>query len=102
MPEIGTTTSFRVGVHGEYPNIPRFDWHATGRLTLTVGGWPSRRWNDTERASIDSRLRGVIAGIVSLAEEKRIKEAEEERRQQYLRGRVAEYKAQVQRAQRGT
>ena len=67
--------SFRVGVHAEYRDIPRFDWHATGRLTLTVGGWPSRRWNDTERGLIDSRLRGVIAGIVSLAEEKHIKES---------------------------
>ena len=88
--------SFRVSVHAEYPDIPRFDWHATGRLTLTVGGWPSRRWNDTERGLIDSRLRGVIAGIVNLAEEKRIKEAEEERRRNTYEAAAAEYKVQVQ------
>jgi hypothetical protein len=45
---------------------------------------------------IDSRLRGVIAGIVSLAEEKRIKEAEEERRRNTYEAAVAEYKVQVQ------
>lgn len=42
--------SYRVGVRAEYPNIPQFDWHPTGRLTLTVGSWPSRKWNDTERS----------------------------------------------------
>ena len=46
--------SFRVGARGEYPNIPQFDWHPTGRLTLTVGSWPSRNWNDTERGLIVS------------------------------------------------
>ncbi len=59
--------SFRVGARGEYPNIPQFDWHPTGRLTLT-GSWPSRKWNDTERSLIDSRLSGIVAAIVGLAE----------------------------------
>lgn len=35
--------SFRVGARGDYPNIPQFDWHPTGRLTLTVGSSPSRK-----------------------------------------------------------
>lgn len=70
--------SFRRGGREEHPEIPQFDWHATGRLTLTVGEWPSRRWNDTERSLIDTRLRGVVAAIFGLAEEKRAKEAEEE------------------------
>jgi len=72
--------SFRVGARGEYPNIPQFDWHPTGRLTLTVGSWPSQRWNDTERSFIDSRLSGGVAAIVGLAEAKRAKEEDEERR----------------------
>ncbi|TXH44930.1 MAG: hypothetical protein E6Q92_03860 [Burkholderiaceae bacterium] len=72
--------SFRVGARGEYPNIPQFDWHPTGRLTLTVGSWPSRKWNDTERSLIDSRLSGIVAAIVGLAEAKRAREEEEERR----------------------
>ncbi|MGB5102047.1 MAG: hypothetical protein WBO04_01845 [Steroidobacteraceae bacterium] len=63
--------SFRVGARGEYPTIPQFDWHPTGRLTLTVGSWPSRKWNDTERSLIDSRLSGIVAAIVGLAEAKR-------------------------------
>ena len=73
--------SFRVGARAEYPNIPQFDWHPTGRLTLTVGSWPSRKWNDTERSLIDSRLSGIVAAIVGLAEAKRAKEEEEHRRQ---------------------
>jgi hypothetical protein len=30
--------SFRAGGRVEYPNIPQFDWHPSGRLTLTVVG----------------------------------------------------------------
>jgi hypothetical protein len=87
--------SFRVGDRGEYPNIPQFDWHPTGRLTLTVGSWPSRKWNDTERSFIDSRLSGIVAAIVGLAEAKRAKEEEEERRRRTYEEARARYEAQV-------
>ena len=87
--------SFRVGARGEYPNIPQFDWHPTGRLTLTVGSWPSRKWNDTERSLIDSRLSGIVAAIVGLAEAKRAKEEEEERRRRTYEEARARYEAQV-------
>lgn len=87
--------SFQAGFRAEYPDIPRFDWHATGRLTLTVGRWPSRKWNDTERSLIESRLRSVIAAIVGLAEEKRAKEAEEKRRRHAYEEARANYEAQV-------
>jgi hypothetical protein len=87
--------SFRVGDRGEYPNIPQFDWHPTGRLTLTVGSWPSRKWNDTERSVIDSRLSGIVAAIVGLAEAKRAKEEEEERRRRTYEEARARYEAQV-------
>ena len=87
--------AFRVGARGEYPNIPQFDWHPTGRLTLTVGSWPSRKWNDTERSLIDSRLSGIVAAIVGLAEAKRAKEEEEERRRRTYEEARARYEAQV-------
>ncbi|HNQ03882.1 MAG TPA: hypothetical protein PKH69_04655 [Thiobacillaceae bacterium] len=87
--------SFRVGDRGEYPSIPQFDWHPTGRLTLTVGSWPSRKWNDTERSFIDSRLSGIVAAIVGLAEAKRAKEEEEERRRRTYEEARARYEAQV-------
>jgi hypothetical protein len=87
--------SFRVGARGEYPHIPQFDWHSTGRLTLTVGSWPSRKWNDTERSLIDSRLHGIVAAIVGLAEAKRAKEEKEERRQRTYGEARARYEAQV-------
>jgi len=84
-----------MGDRGEYPNIPQFDWHPTGRLTLTVGSWPSRKWNDTERSLIDSRLSGIVAAIVGLAETKRAKEEEEERRERAYEEARARYEAQV-------
>jgi hypothetical protein len=87
--------SFRVGDRGEYPNIPQFDWHPTGRLTLTVGSWPSRKWNETERSFTDSRLSGIVAAIVGLAEAKRAKEEEEERRRQTYEEARTRYEAQV-------
>lgn len=87
--------SFRVGTRVEYPNIPQFDWHPTGRLTLAVGSWPSRKWNDTERSLMDSRLSGIVAAIIGLAEAKRAKEEEEERRKQAYEEARARYEAQV-------
>lgn len=87
--------SLRGGARVEYPHIPEFDWHANGRLTLNVGGWPSRKWNDTERSLIDTRLPGIVATIVSLAETKRAKEEEKERRQRAYDEALTRHKAQV-------
>jgi len=87
--------SFRSGARANYPDIPQFDWHPTGRLTLTVGSWPSRKWNDTERSLVDSRLHGIVASIVGPAEAKRAKEEEEERRQRTYEEARARYEAQV-------
>ena len=87
--------SSRSGARGEHLHIPQFDWHPTGRLTLTVGSWPSRKWNDTERSLIDARLSGIVAAIVGLAEAKRAKEEEEERRRRAYEEELARYEAQV-------
>lgn len=83
------------GPRGKYPEIPQFDWTSTGRLTLEVGTWPSRKWNDTEHGHIDGRMREIIPVIVGLAVAKRVKEAEDERRQQAYAEAVARYEAQV-------
>jgi hypothetical protein len=87
--------SFRVGGRVEYPKIPQYDWHPTGRLTLTVGSWPSRKWNDTERSLIDTRLSGIVPAIAGLAEAKRAKEEEDERRRRTYEEARARYEAQV-------
>ena len=87
--------SFRTGDRGEYPSTPQFDLHPTGRLTLTVGAWPSRKWNDTERSLIESCLQGIVPAIVGLAEAKRAKEEEEERRRRTYEEARARYEAQV-------
>jgi hypothetical protein len=83
-------------VRGKYPEIPQFDWTATGRLTLEVGTWPSRKWNDTEHGHIDARMREIIPVIVGLAVAKRATEAEQERRQQAYEEALARYEAHMQ------
>ena len=84
-----------MGARAEYPNIPQFDWQPTGRLTLTVGSRPSRKWNYTERSLIDSRLSRIVAAIVGLAEAKRAKEEEEHRRRRTYEEARALYETQV-------
>jgi hypothetical protein len=60
-----------------------------------VGSWPSRKWNDTEHSFIDSRLSGIVAAIVGLAEAKRAKEEEEKRRERAYEEARARCEAQV-------
>jgi hypothetical protein len=87
--------SFQTGTNRERPDIPHYDWDPTGRLTLTVGEWPSRKWNDTHRSLIDRRLSGIVATIIGLAETKYAREAEERRRQHAYQEARARYEAQV-------
>jgi hypothetical protein len=87
--------SFGTGSNGERPDIPHYDWHPTGLLTLTVGEWPSRKWNDTHRSYVDRRLGGIVAAIVGLAEAKHAKEVEEERRRRAFQEAQEQYEAQV-------
>jgi hypothetical protein len=60
-----------------------------------VGAWPSRKWNDTERSLIDARLGGIVPAIVGLAEAKRAKEEEEDRRRRTYEEARARYESQV-------
>lgn len=69
----------------EYPSIPQYDYHPTGILTITIGRWPSRSWKDTDRTRLESRLGQVVAGLVSLAEEIRLRKEEEARREEQSR-----------------
>ncbi len=69
----------------EYPGTPRYDYLATGILTLKAGRWPSRSWNDTERTPLERRFPEVGSGLILLAaeiharEEEQAKEAERRR-----------------------
>ena len=65
-----------------HPRVPRFDYHPTGRLMITVGDYPSRRWRDTARTELEKRLGQVVAGILILMDELRAKEAEQRRRRE--------------------
>lgn len=81
----------------EFPNIPRFDYHATGILTLIAGRWPSRSWKDTERTPLEKRLGEIIAGIYTLAVKIREKNEAEARRREERRIAEERYSFQVQR-----
>jgi hypothetical protein len=72
----------------DYPHVPRFDFHATGMLTITAGHWPSRNWRDTEKTSLEKRLGEIVSGIISLAAE--IKEKNAEAARQAEKRRLAE------------
>lgn len=69
----------------EFPRIPQYDYQPTGVLTISIGRWPSRSWKDTDRTRLEARLEQVVAGLVSLAEEIKLKEEEESRREEQHR-----------------
>jgi hypothetical protein len=63
----------------EYPGTPRYDYLATGILTLKAGRWPSRGWNDTQRTPLERRFPEVVSGLILLAAEIRAREEEQAR-----------------------
>lgn len=90
-------SSTRFGPSVSYPHIPQFDYHPTGILTIIVGRWPSRNWNDTPKSPLEKRLGEVIAGIVSMVSEKCAREAEEARRREARRKAEERYQIYKQR-----
>lgn len=69
----------------DYPTIPQYDYHPTGKLAITLGNWPSRSWRDTEKSQLESRVGQVIAGLISLAEEIRQRREDEVRQKEQRR-----------------
>lgn len=65
-----------------FPNIPEYDYTLTRNLTIQVGHWPSRKWNDTPKSRLEQRLGEVTGGILALAQEKHASEQEEARRKE--------------------
>ncbi len=68
-----------------YPRIPDFDYTPSGMLTISAGSWPGRNWRDTPRTSLEDRLGEVLDGLFALAEEIRIKQEEDCRREEARR-----------------
>lgn len=87
--------SWRTNYSAPYPNIPQYDWTPSGRLTITIGGYPSRSWNDTTRTRLEQRLPEIIAGIVAFAEAARLRAEEQRRREQRHREATERYEAAV-------
>lgn len=84
----------------DYPSIPQYDYSPTGRLTITLGNWPSRSWRDTEKSRLESRLGQVIAGLISLAEEIRQRQEEEAREKEQRRLAEERFESFINRHQR--
>ncbi|WP_339753982.1 hypothetical protein [uncultured Marinobacter sp.] len=70
----------RWGAGYHYPRPPDYDYHPTGKLTISIGGYPSRSWGDTPKTLLEQRLHQVVAGALDLIEEQRIRTEEQERR----------------------
>ncbi|WP_303292339.1 hypothetical protein [Marinobacter sp. SS5-14b] len=68
------------GIGNEYPGPPDYDYHPTGKLTISIGAYPSRNWGDTPKTSLEQRLHQVVAGALDLIEEYRIQAEKQERR----------------------
>lgn len=62
----------RWGIGGGYPSPPDYDYYPTGKLTISIGAYPSRNWGDTPKKSLEKRLHQVVAGALDLIEEYRI------------------------------
>ncbi|MBC3833354.1 hypothetical protein H8K33_17720 [Undibacterium amnicola] len=73
--------SFRFGRQAEYPHIPKYDYQATGLFTIQIGHWPSRKWNDTPKSTLETRLGEVVADTLVLAKETHAKAIEDARRE---------------------
>lgn len=65
-----------------YPNIPYYDYTPTGMLTITVDGYPSRKWNDTPKTRLESRMATIVSEIFVLIEEVRLREVERLRKEE--------------------
>ena len=70
----------RWGTGYHYPRPPDYDYHPTGKLTISIGGYPSRSWGDTPKTLLEQRLHQVVAGTLDLIAEHRIRAEEQERR----------------------
>lgn len=65
-----------------------YEYRPTGRLTITVGGYPNRNWNDTASTRLESRMAYIVSGILELIEEIRLnKELERRKEEAKLRAR---------------
>lgn len=64
-----------------YYSMPRYDYHPTGTLTITVGPWPTRNCRDTSNTSLEDRLGEVVNNVfevVRLVKEHRLEMARAE------------------------
>ncbi|MFE8070145.1 hypothetical protein QQM79_03720 [Marinobacteraceae bacterium S3BR75-40.1] len=83
----------------EYPSIPEFDYHSTGKLTVTIDSYPGRNWRDTPKTPLEQRMHVVIAEALDLIELHRRKIEEEARRQRAYEMAKRRYESAIERRQ---
>lgn len=50
-----------------YFHLPKYDYHPTGSLTITVGHWPTRNCRDTNNTALEERLGEVVNSAFEVA-----------------------------------
>jgi len=86
----------RWGIDVQYPQIPQYDYTPTGNLTIKVGRWPSKSWNDTSRTQLEDRLKEVVTGIIAFSHETHAQELEKAREAEERRRALALYESLTQ------
>jgi len=80
-----------------YPHPPDYDYTPTGKLTISIGLYPSRSWSDTPKTALENRLHQVVAGVQDLLEEHRLYLLEQQRREIERQRARERYERQVER-----
>jgi len=80
-----------------YPCPPDYDYTPTGKLTISIGGYPSRSWSDTPKTPLEKRLHQVVAGAQDLLEQERLSVLEQQRREIERQRARERYERQVER-----
>lgn len=66
-----------------YPNIPRYDYHPTGVLTIKLGH--HKNFNDTNNTRLEDRLAEVISCVLNLGASIKAQRIERERQEEIAR-----------------
>lgn len=92
--------SWRTGRSLPYPSIPPFDYHGTGRFTVTIGKFKRRNWNDTANTDLLDRIDEIVFDTLKLAAEIRADEERERLRDERYQAAEAKYQAAMTRRAR--
>lgn len=58
------------------PDLPKYDYVASGVLTVTAGSWPTKVWKDSASRLLEDRIQDMVVGMAVLAAEIRKRQNE--------------------------